>query len=63
MLGLAFLVQRQAQYHQHQTEQNQAFVQISQHQIEAACRQQQHEHGLLQGLAHDGAQGAALIAG
>ena len=63
MLGLALLVQRQRQHHQHQAKQDQAFLQVAQHQVERTSRQQQHEHRLLQCLARDGAQTAALLTG
>ena len=63
VFGLALLVQRQRQHHQHQAKQDHALLQIPEHQVERAGGQQQHEHRLLQRLAHDGAQAPALLAG
>ena len=35
---------REGQHHQHQAEQNQAFLQVTQHQVKHAGRQQQGKH-------------------
>ena len=60
--GAARLKQGQAQHRQHQGQHDQALLQITQQQIQQPGCQQQHEHGLLQSLAHDGAQVAPRLA-
>ncbi|TSE30156.1 hypothetical protein Tther_01146 [Tepidimonas thermarum] len=62
-LGFALLVQRQAQRDQHQTQQDQPFVQLPQNQVERGGGQEQQEHGFPGRLRNDGDPGAPLPAG
>ena len=59
--GFALLVNRECQHHQHKPKEDQAFLQVSQQQIQQAGRQQQKEHGLTHRLADHAQHATALL--
>jgi hypothetical protein len=62
-LGLAFLIQREGQHHQHQAQQNQPLLQVAQQQVQSRSGQQQREHRLTQRFPGDGMPSARLFTG